>query len=341
MTTSARILALGVWILPIAMAESSPDAICAKCHADIAARFRETAMAKALAAVTSCDILHRHPDLTFREAGYESRIRREGDRSVLTVSGSGKTLTIPLLWAFGRGEAGQTYVFELNGAYYESRASFYNALGGLDLTMGAQTVPKTIEDAAGHRLGIRDAIDCFGCHSAGGAGRDGLHLDSLIPGVGCVSCHAGAAAHATAVGAGAPNGPRMQKLSTLPAEELSELCGRCHRTWSQIATGGPRGVLNVRFQPYRLTNSRCYDVTDARIRCSACHDPHGALEKSAAAYDSRCAACHSSKLHTRTCSVAKERCVSCHMPKIELPGAHAKFTDHQIRIARAGDPYPN
>jgi hypothetical protein len=29
------------------------------------------------------------------------------------------------------------------------------------------------------------------------------------------------------------------------------------------------------------------------------------------------------------------------MPKIDLPGAHAKFTDHQIRIVRAGDPYPN
>jgi hypothetical protein len=29
------------------------------------------------------------------------------------------------------------------------------------------------------------------------------------------------------------------------------------------------------------------------------------------------------------------------MPKIELPGSHAGFTEHQIRIARAGDPYPN
>jgi hypothetical protein len=29
------------------------------------------------------------------------------------------------------------------------------------------------------------------------------------------------------------------------------------------------------------------------------------------------------------------------MPKIDLPGAHARFTDHQIRIAHAGDPYPN
>jgi hypothetical protein len=28
------------------------------------------------------------------------------------------------------------------------------------------------------------------------------------------------------------------------------------------------------------------------------------------------------------------------MPKVELPAAHAVFTDHQIRIVRAGDPFP-
>jgi formate-dependent nitrite reductase cytochrome c552 subunit len=38
--------------------------------------------------------------------------------------------------------------------------------------------------------------------------------------------------------------------------------------------------------------------------------------------------------------VASERCVSCHMPKVELPGAHFKFTDHRIRIARQGEVYP-
>jgi hypothetical protein len=100
-------------------------------------------------------------------------------------------------------------------------------------------------------------------------------------------------------------------------------------------------VLNVRFQPYRLTNSRCYSVTDARIRCTACHDPHGPLETSAASYDSRCTACHSPKEAIKMCKVANQGCVTCHMPKVELPGAHARFTDHQIRIARASDPYPN
>jgi hypothetical protein len=28
------------------------------------------------------------------------------------------------------------------------------------------------------------------------------------------------------------------------------------------------------------------------------------------------------------------------MPKIELPGGHAQFTDHFIRIVKPGEPYP-
>ena len=104
-----------------------------------------------------------------------------------------------------------------------------------------------------------------------------------------------------------------------------------------LTMNGPRGVLNVRFQPYRLTNSRCYNVADARIRCTACHDPHGPLDTGALAYDHKCTACHGAA----ACPAGKQSCVICHMPKIELPGAHARFTDHQIRIVRAGDPYPN
>jgi formate-dependent nitrite reductase cytochrome c552 subunit len=34
-------------------------------------------------------------------------------------------------------------------------------------------------------------------------------------------------------------------------------------------------------------------------------------------------------------------CATCHMPQVELPGGHAKFTDHPIRVARAGEGYPD
>jgi formate-dependent nitrite reductase cytochrome c552 subunit len=69
-------------------------------------------------------------------------------------------------------------------------------------------------------------------------------------------------------------------------------------------------------------------------------------------YDAKCLACHetakksdaaSSKslVAIQTCTVAKANCVSCHMPKVELPEGHAAFTDHEIRIVRADEPYPN
>ena len=77
------------------------------------------------------------------------------------------------------------------------------------------------------------------------------------------------------------------------------------------------------------------------MRCAACHDPHGELVSNPSAYDAKCTACHATALHTKICRVAKANCVGCHMPKLDLPGAHARFTDHQIRIVRAGEPYPN
>lgn len=339
-------LVRGAWtvILPLiaaGAATSVGDQVCAECHRDVTVRFHGTPMARALVTAGASEILQRNPELAFRENGYESRIVRNGDHSALTVKGGGETVTATLLWAFGRGQAGQTYVFERGGAYYESRVSFYNAVHGLDLTMGAQFNPKNIEDASGRRMSPRDARDCFGCHSAGGISGNRLDLESMVPGVGCASCHDLAEKHVAAIRAGNLAAAKAIRLAGSTAEEMSELCGRCHRTWSQIAMNGPRGVLNVRFQPYRLTNSKCYNTSDPRIRCSACHDPHGPLETNTVAYDVKCAACHSAAAHTRICTVATKDCVTCHMPKIELPGAHARFTDHQIRVARAGQPYPN
>jgi hypothetical protein len=29
------------------------------------------------------------------------------------------------------------------------------------------------------------------------------------------------------------------------------------------------------------------------------------------------------------------------MPRLELPGAHKKFTDHKIRVVKPNEPYPD
>jgi hypothetical protein len=318
------------------------DLSCARCHPQEVAHCKTTAMARALETVVDCAILKKHPKLTFSEGAYSSEIERDGDRSLLTVTRGDQKLSVPLLWAFGRGRAGQTYVFEYKGGFYESRVSFFDDIQRLDLTMGAAGAsPTTIEQAAGRLMDAEGTRDCFGCHSVGGVVERTLHFETLTPGIGCESCHGPASAHAAAMVAGHPNQSPMKKLSALPSEDIFDLCGSCHRTWSQIAAHGPRGVNNVRFQPYRLTNSKCYDPSDGRISCTACHDPHSGPIRQASFYDSKCSSCHVRGSRAKACSVAKANCVTCHMPKIPLPGSHALFTDHEIRIVRANEPYPN
>jgi len=82
-------------------------------------------------------------------------------------------------------------------------------------------------------------------------------------------------------------------------------------------------------------------LEDPRISCLACHDPHHELDSNSDDYDPKCQVCHAGgKYGARRCSAATNHCASCHMPKIELPGAHHKFTDHRIRTVKANEPFP-
>ena len=104
---------------------------------------------------------------------------------------------------------------------------------------------------------------------------------------------------------------------------------------------GRLDITDLRFQPYRLAGSKCYDADDPRVSCLACHDPHQEVDTHTSDYDAKCQACHDGgKPRATACKVAANNCVSCHMPKIELPGAHHKFSDHRIRIVKANEPFP-
>jgi hypothetical protein len=330
------------------MRPSTDGVLCAACHPGEARAQPHTAMAHALESAADCEILRANPQLTFREGVYAFRIVREGDRSLYSVTDGKEIFSVAIAWAFGLGAAGQTYFYQRNGNWYESRVSFYKQLRGLDLTMGAQNyTPKSAEDAAGRLTSTRGAQECFTCHSINGV-RDGrLEVDHLTPGVRCERCHGPAGQHLRAVKTGDVKDAGMRQLGKLTTEELSDFCGQCHRTWSQIALNGPHDINNVRFQPYRLTNSRCYDALDRRIGCVACHDPHRDVDRRAAAYDAKCLACHGAAAKppevgrpAKVCPTGTRDCINCHMPKYELPGSHNLFTDHQIRVARPGEPYP-
>jgi len=315
---------------------------CATCHPAEAKPQAFTSMAHALESASQSGILKSHELLTFKDGNYSYRIERHGEESSYSVSNGQETVQAQIEWAFGLGKAGQTYVFRKDGNFYESRVSFYNEIDGLDFTIGARNKqPSNIMEAAGRLMSEGDKASCFGCHATNAREGHQFALDKLVPGVQCERCHGATEGHLAGIKQADKNTGSMKHLGAMSTEEMSNFCGQCHRTWEEIASGPKLGILNVRFQPYRLTESKCYDSEDSRISCTACHDPHREVDAITKDYDSKCQACHAaSKPTARACRVAQTNCVSCHMPRIEIPGSHHQFTDHRIRIVKVNAPYP-
>ncbi len=334
---------------------------CAACHAEIVEKQQKSSMAKAMEKADGCQLLQQHPNLKFQLDKFTFRIERQADKSIYTIGDGKSEISVPILYAFGQGKAGQTYVYEYNGEFYESRVSFYADIRALDLTLGyAGEIPKNLVEAGGRRMSVDETRRCFNCHTTGAIASNPenskLRVNHLIPGINCESCHGPGDQHLAALKAGEKAPAKMKRLGNLDGDDVTQnMCGSCHRSVEDvIALPSRGGIGNVRFQPYRIFNSRCYSA-DKRIGCTACHDPHGRLEESPAFYDAKCLACHqlsgakpaaksdatSENRDARACKTGIKNCASCHMPKIDVPGAHFKFTDHRIRVVREGAPFPN
>jgi hypothetical protein len=302
-------------------------------------------MADAMEIVEQCKILINHPVLSTTLGKYSYRIERKGNESAYTVTDGTHTASLPIRWAMGSSSSfGQTYILEKDGKYLESRVSYFRELNGLGPTLGTVTAPTSLDEATGRPISHAEEVLCFGCHATGAAVGHQLTLDKMVGGVQCSRCHSGVESHLAAAlveGFDQQVPKELTRLDALTTEEISDFCGQCHRTWADIAVQRNPSISNIRFQPYRLTESKCYDPDDSRISCLACHEPHHQVDSNSVDYDSKCLACHGGgKPGTKTCKVERDQCVTCHMPKLELPGAHHRFSDHRIRIVRPNERYP-
>jgi hypothetical protein len=137
------------------------DKVCAECHKSKATSQSQSSMGMAMESIRDSKILTENQKMSFRSGPYSYEITRKGDQSFYTVTDGKETISLPILFAFGQGKAGQTYVLQYDGAYYESLVSFYNEIKGLDFTLGApRDVPTSLLgalgrlpfDRGGHRL---------------------------------------------------------------------------------------------------------------------------------------------------------------------------------------------
>jgi len=326
---------------------------CKECHQTIAAAQETTPMFHAGVRAGESDVLRKHEQLSYQDDSFQYSLshKPEGETFSVTggesVPGSETRDGAAAMWAFGTGQFGQTYILEKDGAYIESRLSYYTNLNALDVTAGQSArIPEGVEKALGNRLDDATARRCFSCHTTAPVTSGVFEAEKATPGIQCEACHGPGVRHVAAMQAQRYEQGTAAILNPahLSPVDSVDFCGACHRTWADVALMMPADMGNssVRFQPYRLEESRCWGKNgDARITCIACHNPHQPLVTELSTYDGKCLACHSAKpdperrvMAKTTCKVGTSKCVSCHMPKYEARQTHAQFTDHYIRVVR-------
>ena len=147
-------------------------------------------MARTLVRVKDADVLHSHSDLPFRNGRYLYQIKPKDSATQLIVADGERTITANLVWAFGTGNLGQSYLFLQNGAYRESRVTYFSSLKNLNFTpTRALLSPRDLAEATSRPVDTSELLRCFSCHSLGANVSGQLDTSKVTMGVTCEACH--------------------------------------------------------------------------------------------------------------------------------------------------------
>lgn len=316
---------------------------CGRCHRDIVATQTNTPMAHAVKPANVDAFTNMPHSMHFRTGSYDYSVSQTATGAQYSTTNGQESASVALNWVFGDRQFGDTFLYQQNGVYFESRVSYYTAPNGLDLTTGrTRFQPNRIDTALGRRMSPDEPPLCFGCHSTASSTDGQFQPDRLIPGVSCEACHGPGAQHVAQMSLehDASSSTLIFNPARLSPADSVDFCGACHRTSADVSLSFIIGIFNLRFPEYRLQQSRCWGNGDARLICTSCHDAHKPRVQDAAFYDKVCKSCHSpasaatkSQPHAiGTCKVSNHECVNCHMPKYTISSMHTSFTDHKITV---------
>ena len=343
-------------VLPqtIAAAVFVSDTECQSCHAKVFQTHTHSRHAITLHSMTSQELAALAPPVgPVPQTPYE--IRKQGDQYFFGLKNDPKQQNRMDL-ALGSGKLAMTYVSlhpdktltELRMSYYPSKKRWY-------ITPGQEIIPN-LDLGFAHEQKM--ARNCLGCHTTT-VPNDNLMPEKRFFGVGCQSCHGPASAHVAAMKAGKYADIKLERIASWQATRINEMCGKCHRSPSDVGTSGNDITMTQRFQPYGLMQSPCFQNSGDKLSCVTCHDPHTKVSQSEHEYDTACLRCHASPvssarpvgstalaltgsksgsptlqtaaiMQAKVCPInASEKCVACHMPKRKV------FPASQLPISMA------
>jgi predicted CXXCH cytochrome family protein len=336
---------------PAPTAQTAPgNEACAKCHSEIAASYSQTAMARASG--PAIDQL-TPAEFTHAASGVHYRVYAENNAAMLAFDRPDDPAmrgTRSLQYFIGSGHRGRTYLFSLDGFFFESPINWYAQKKVWDTAPAfqqAQTMPMNLAAFPG----------CLNCHTSASrapiAGTENKYDMPLFAhdGITCERCHGGNAAH-IATGKGDIVNP-----SKLAPARRDEICMQCHlegnvaieQPHHKLADYRPGADLgdDVHYYIYvdqesqqiralgqseALWQSVCKLKSGDKMTCITCHDPHStpAPEQRVAFYRAKCLTCHGDAFAAKH-HVEQPDCASCHMPRTNTSNvAHTQATDHRI-----------
>jgi hypothetical protein len=348
---------------PDAVVEPSPfigSRRCAECHRTIyRAQQRGSRHAQTLRFGSDLkDVpLPTKPIADEAVAGITHSFERTSDREIVMLSRKDSQVFRAIVdYAVGSGRHGITMLGrDEEGIERELRVSYFEPDGIWGQTKGITFAPQRPGDHNGVALGQKEVNQCLSCHATWFRSVDPDHAGARPPegkdrGIGCERCHGPGSNHVLAAESGFAELAIMLTPRTPSRAQLSS-CAECH---SEDGTVPPSDPEFTRFQGTTFLLSRCFIANQDRFACTTCHDPHAALVTESSHYEAKCLRCHaheprgeraveaaarkSSALSSgggKACPVnPSTKCISCHMPKVEDPSRHARFTDHHIRAQR-------
>jgi predicted CXXCH cytochrome family protein len=336
------------------------DQPCAKCHREIYQRYLTTPMANASGLATDGVTPGSYSDVASgvkyqifeRNGAVWLRYDRTGDKN---LHGEQK-----LDYFMGSGSHARTYLYSINGFWFETPIAYYREKAGYDMRpslQGEKEMP----------FNLPQNFECMRCHMNGAQVEDtGTRNHFAGPpflhgGIACEDCHGDTSAHVAARGQGV-----ITNLSKLDPDRQVAICLLCHLEGDASVLHRGRSLKNYKpgdkladyvsyfvrtgagaanrgvSQVEGLYLSKCKRMSGPKMSCLTCHDPHYSptSQERTNFYRAKCLGCHNNPKYANAHFAEQPDCTTCHMPKREAPDlAHSIWSDHRI-LARPVDDTP-
>jgi len=135
----------------------------------------------------------------------------------------------------------------------------------------------------------------------------------------CEQCHL--------LGVGRTLNPGKKFSDFRPGQRLEDVFTTYHLA---LPAGADAGKFKVISHVEQLARSTCSRMSDRRMWCGTCHNPHEKPVNPVAYFRDKCLSCHTAAFPTSHPD-RSSNCIGCHMPRRNAnDGGHTVFTDHRI-----------